>query len=202
MTNKLPKVGRRYKSIDKENSFFTVDWVGKIKVIGTWDEEKNFDVSFEDFWNNFEEIPEETNSKHETCKQCGYEYSSDPKIYAEERHICQSNSINLTAEGSPQEKLDRSLDCEVESEKPKSIWKDVSELPKKDFYFLSRCHRGEIIPVKSYITSGDSRQELFQITGGDISREYIKEFCTLTDFIKSFEELQERVSKLEERCLN
>lgn len=108
-------------------------------------------------------------------------------------------------EKKTQEELASAVDNIGEVSSEGSIWKPVSELPKdlegqiliqmKDgqsgyAYYDSVC--GKFI-VSQY------QRELPKLMEVTVVKENITNFCTLSDFIKDFEKLKERVKKLEQK---
>lgn len=76
-------------------------------------------------------------------------------------------------------------------EKPKSIWKDVSELPDQSHYIYLKWNDGEIIPAHYFCN------KYFRLQNGndvELDDSRIVKFCTLTDYINNTEE---RLKKLE-----
>lgn len=78
---------------------------------------------------------------------------------------------------------------------PKSIWKDVKELPEQNCHVIIQDYSDR------YSVFECAEKRLTNISTGIYAREdkIVKKFCTLTDFINAFEDLQERVRKLEEK---
>lgn len=79
-----------------------------------------------------------------------------------------------------------------------SIWKPVSELPKTcDSAFIKFTTASGIMPGYFY-AGGDTFYQNSNCRDEDeINKEYIKEFCLLSDLINDYEKLKERVKKLE-----
>jgi hypothetical protein len=82
-------------------------------------------------------------------------------------------------------------------EMPKSLWKDVSELPDHSLDVVLQTDEGEMVFARFHFYD-----QLFKHTSfaGDIptsySNTYIKRYCALTDFINAFEQLQRDVEEL------
>lgn len=82
----------------------------------------------------------------------------------------------------PEPKIDMKEEC-VE---PVSIWKDVSELPK--------ILEGDTVDSLIRDKNGNVARTIFYNQNGEIDHspsglEFEKEYCTLTDFVKSFEQM-------------
>ncbi len=111
---------------------------------------------------------------------------------------------------SEEEKLSRELfkctfgfDKETEEEKPKSIWRDVSELPDRSCNIFIKWIDGDILPAEFF-----SRRKVFKLSNNEeeleINDSRIKGFVLLTDLINDYEsekqkriELEQRINKLE-----
>ncbi len=142
------------------------------------------------------------------CAKCGKSFGegefaikgSNNKFYCSykcEEKKCPLCGIKFIPLGETTAKF-CSPDCEVESEKPKSIWKNISELPSAIYVQLivkfDKDDNGMCLIYDAY-EEGIFKGSNLLIE--EIKKESIQSWCTLTDFISYFEELQERVSKLE-----
>jgi len=87
----------------------------------------------------------------------------------------------------------------------KSIWKDVSELPKKSAHYIIRGINGDIVfgvfdsRVQKFLGFREQLDDSVNIS--EYPKENIKEYCQLTDYINNTENFQqevlERLKKLE-----
>lgn len=92
----------------------------------------------------------------------------------------------------PEPKIDMKEEC-VE---PVSIWKDVSELPK--------ILEGDTVDSLIRDKNGNVARTIFYNQNGEIDHspsglEFEKEYCTLTDFVKSFEQMQKDIEELKRK---
>ena len=93
---------------------------------------------------------------------------------------------------NPEPKTDIKEEC-VE---PVSIWKDVSELPK--------ILEGDTVDSLIRDKNGNVARTIFYNENGEIDYspsglEFEKEYCTLTDFINSFEQMQKDIEELKKK---
>lgn len=85
-----------------------------------------------------------------------------------------------------------------ESDKPKSIWKDVSELPE-DFEDGIIETYASLLNISGRYSIGQINKKGFYGFGGLTNEPDIKRFCFLADFINSFEQLQNKVEEMERK---
>lgn len=79
---------------------------------------------------------------------------------------------------------------------PVSIWKDVSELPK--------ILEGDTVDSLIRDKNGNVTRTIFYNQNGEIDHspsglEFEKEYCSLTDFVKSFEQMQKDIEELKRK---
>ena len=79
---------------------------------------------------------------------------------------------------------------------PVSIWKDVSEFPK--------ILEGDTVDSLIRDKNGNVTRTIFYNQNGEIDHspsglEFEKEYCTLTDFINSFEQMQKDIEELKRK---
>jgi hypothetical protein len=118
-------------------------------------------------WNTTE-IREEKESEEEKQNFCGISVVSGEPFWCKDHEHLDPNFKKL-------------------EEKPKSIWKDVRELPKESCSLILKDERG-------IYQSGNYLSGLFMTDGKKFNA---VKYTTTTDFINAFENLQERVRKLE-----
>lgn len=107
------------------------------------------------------------------------------------------------------EKLKKDFDFFEKSErKPKSIWKDIEKIDKKngllgiEHYLLRIKYNDYKSPNWCYRSLRgiyDVNKKCFIADEAQMHTGNLAEYCSLTDFINAFEDLQERVKKLEEK---
>lgn len=126
-------------------------------------------------------------------------YTETAEIKPEVLEALKAFTENVRAESfSTNSGVFNDLSRKLES-KPKSIWKDVSELPEKhelliSFELLVKYKDGKI-KLKKYLKKDFYSREF----GYDFEVTEIQSFCFLTDFIDSFEHLQNKVEEMERR---
>ena len=114
------------------------------------------------------------------------------------------NSLDGTLDGIVENAVKRCKKLE-----PKSIWKPISELPHKSQYIYVKTFTGEIDLVRFRHKYFDCKNQIDRpviestINGfiweiNKIERNFI-EYCTLNDFINHQENLEERITKLENK---
>lgn len=88
------------------------------------------------------------------------------------------------------------LSGELKSEKPKSIWKNVSELPDRMFSCFFKLKENNYIDMGTYeIWEHAEQKNIFRSKFyGIVKIDEVKEFCELTDYINNTED---RLKKLE-----
>lgn len=97
---------------------------------------------------------------------------------------------------------EKSVDT-VESLHEKSIWKDVSELPKqKDIYADIPCIVEDALGYHTYAVYSvnafwDLRNNFTKMERGYLSSRSLIKYCTLTDFINQQEQTAKKVAELE-----
>ena len=88
---------------------------------------------------------------------------------------------------------------EETKKKDKSIWKDVSELPDSSTYIFLKWNTDGEIFLADYLAKKHKIIHAFnQSLELEPNDARFKSFCTLTDFINSFEQLEGRVERIEE----
>lgn len=193
---KLPEVGREYRCKNLPNNcvYYTYKVhlierregdpgfrIQLITNIGNWLDR----VSPAKFWEEYEEIP--STNKQEKSLKIPYDENilqSTGDSFIDYKCSC-GNIIRLKI---PYQKS-------LEVDKAKSIWKNVGELPEQNCHVIIQDYSDR------YSIFECAEKRLTNILTGIYAREdkIVKKFCTLTDFINAFEDLQERVRKLEEK---
>ena len=194
---KLPEVGKKYRAnyenfdnmLEAEieyiskNKEVVISKLVNVRTKITVDENKIH--SMDKFIKYFEELPEDNIEEKLTGSVAGGGKSKIPQF--------------IIGDGK-KEKAQVWIDELVE--KPKSIWKDVSELQEKDYFqCLVRLKDGEVAFAHYCFYDDVDEGEFLELVlqndmneGQAIDMDSIKSYCTLTDYINNTEE---RLKKLE-----
>lgn len=215
----MPVVGQKYRQISSNITFeiIRID-NGRVRMKAQgWP----FVCKIEDFWHDTEELPpisktetteevntttnpvdlekEEVNEVERALEKAKEElkiqYPFGRKILSVEDYYrlktATQNLVNAL-ESKPEPKIDIKED-RVE---PVSIWKDVSELPKHDCKIYLKWNSG-------YIQEGNYECTMNGFSFGRGLVNYASDlldktigYCTLTDFINSFEQMQKDIEEL------
>ena len=215
MTNKMPVVGKRYvnKKTNKDYElFFTHKEAFYLK--NTKDDLASAETLVE-FWNRFEELPEDNLQEKKEISEveraleeleqamskslgkitCVNDVNKITFKLMDVRKAAQNLVNALEVEKNmpnPKPKIDMKEEC-VE---PVSIWKDVSELPK--------ILEGDTVDSLIRDKNGNVTRTIFYNQNGEIDHspsglEFEKEYCSLTDFVKSFEQMQKDIEELKRK---
>ena len=86
-------------------------------------------------------------------------------------------------------------------EKPKSIWKEATEFPEEagDYILSINCKEVSGKVLAHYYSIGEKKFATLHGRSCTVPLRDIEKYCHLTDFINAFEDIQERVKKLEEK---
>ena len=87
-----------------------------------------------------------------------------------------------------EKKPEPKIDMKEEYAEPVSIWKDVSELPKNKSNLFIRRKDGDFVPSRY------DEQAILRFSGNCV--EDIISWCYLTDFVNSFEQMQNDITEL------
>ncbi len=196
MTNKLPKIGVRYKHKDAPNIIVKVDAIGDGRIYF-----KDYaSIAAINFFTRYEEIPEEPLEKEVViCKVHGNktphystEYKNDGKeniivlcdLCLKGQPLVESN-IQEEAEKFKNEVRRALLDGlnDAKVNQSESIWKPVSELPNN---FLEQVLVRFKNSRNNRVRFAEYRKDKgFMTLEGGIIRDLpeIEEYCALTDFI-------------------
>jgi len=115
----------------------------------------------------------------------------EPKIDIKEEFIDAIERGNTEIEKELKESI-----WKEEYVEPVSIWKDVSELPK--------ILEGDTLDSLIRDKNGNVARTIFYNENGEIDHspsglEFKKEYCTITDFINSFEQMQKDIEELKRK---
>jgi hypothetical protein len=147
-----------------------------------------------------EEVNEVERALEELKREINYlenEGIIDFEAYLKLRTRSQNLVDALGAEKTVMSKPEPKIDMKEEHVEPVSIWKDVSEeIDNQSIIFVNKAGYARLAEYwndKVYFIEGDS---------GDVKAHYIdknyygKKYCTLTDFINSFESMQKDIEEL------
>lgn len=195
----MPKVGERYRNKHIKEPYsqellvvdLKLDKFGIIEVY-TFGEYCVDKICLEQFMLDWEKIDEGRAQIPPTNQQ-----EKSPKIPYDE-NILQSTGdsfIDYKCSCGNIIRLKIPYQKSLEVDKAKSIWKNVGELPEQNCHVIIQDYSDR------YSIFECAEKRLTNILTGIYAREdkIVKKFCTLTDFINAFEDLQERVRKLEEK---
>ena len=220
MTNKMPIVGKRYKhkyytnftiiiSNSINNEFFFTDYGWKIHI--------------SDFWNWFEELPEdnktpnpvdlekgEVNEVEKALEELKEEIKTTEKTI---ERVCKVGNwtpnllimkaqklVDALGAEKNMSKEEPKIDMKEERVKPVSIWKDVNEkIDNQSIIFVNKAgyaRLGEYWNDAIYFIEGDSGDVIVHLIDKNY---YGKKYCTLTDFVNSFEQMQKDIQELKRK---
>jgi predicted nuclease with TOPRIM domain len=173
MTNKLPVVGQTYNRIGGKSAIEIIA-IKDDEVIHWQASDKTSDnIPVCEFWNFFEELPEDISEKIKEVK----------KLRAE---LIKNYNSQQTEQ------------VQEEKEKPKSIWKDVSELPERKRNFLVRTAKfGDLFcwfdfALGNFIMKIDEEEIC-------VPTFEVQKYAPLTDFINAFEQMQKDIQELKNK---
>lgn len=224
MTNKLPEVGKRYRS-KLDNYIMLVSNVGEKFTdyryeLGGGTLSIQYTILTSEFCESFEEIPDQdlnrsNNTQLEEAKDdLKYhlqitEYYDKAIALDDIKEAAQnllnalddqkeSNNHQISKEAPAKACTDSGCDDNDKLSNKDSIWKDISELPNNKFGadFLAEWVNGD-----TELARYDNNNECFvdrcnRDTAFD--DEHLVRYCTLTDFINQQEQNTKRIEKLEE----
>jgi hypothetical protein len=216
----MPIVGKRYKhkyytnftiiiSNSINNEFFFTDYGWKIHI--------------SDFWNWFEELPEdnktpnpvdlekgEVNEVEKALEELKEEIKTTEKTI---ERVCKVGNwtpnllimkaqklVDALGAEKNMSKEEPKIDMKEERVKPVSIWKDVNEkIDNQSIIFVNKAgyaRLGEYWNDAIYFIEGDSGDVIVHLIDKNY---YGKKYCTLTDFVNSFEQMQKDIQELKRK---
>jgi hypothetical protein len=179
---KLPEVGKRYRDKETKEIMRVKGFTDQVHYSG---EMMSNCTNRKDFWEFFEELPEDSIGKTPDYVKFTVGNQFVPMGEEQKEWVC------LAGGGG--------------GSKSKSIWKDVSELPEGEFQILAKLDNGEIVyafssnkspihQISRWVPVRSSEPDLGSYESGNKYLNGVKEWCYLTDYINNTEE---RLKKLE-----
>lgn len=220
MTNKMPVVGKRYRSTRYDKPFFLSRIGQDREYLKPWFIAKHeslriietIEDNLENFWDYFEEFPEDNKTPNPVNLEKEEVNKVDEAMAELKAMIVPTNywAVNIDYENLKQaaqklidvlkaekdmSKEEPKIDIKEERVEPVSIWKDVSELPKVPTDCFVKTKPNTSLGVCFGVfqpTNTDNRMFLTE-EGRSISKEQTDKYCTLTDFVNSFEQMQKDI---------
>lgn len=166
---KLPEVGQSYKH---KNDYETIVKIAYVKPRITLEDGSSWDV--DEFFTYFEEIPEDN-------------IEEKPKL-EQNKYLTKDQAWNCWPDWKSSE--------ECEKDEPKSIWKDVSELPETTSHIIAKDCLGR------YSVFESNNKMILNLKDGQIvNQDIISKFCTLTDYINNTENFQKQMAEFKKEVL-
>lgn len=169
MTNKMPVVGKRYRATEA-NEFIP---------------NKNYIMRCDEIWSDRVILNKDKDGSHfsypiEDFFDCFEELPKD-NLHKE----------NETKEGAK-------IDMKEECVDPVSIWKNVSDLPKvpTDCFVKTKPNTSLGVCFGVFQSTNTDNRMFSTGEGRSISKEQTDKYCTLTDFVNAFDQMQKDIEEL------
>lgn len=189
----MPVVGQRYryKALKDDKGFLT--GLFKSEGIFTFDSGSILRFAPEHFWNMFEELSTYQRLKDHYKLHIRAQSLVNALEANRYNNTCTTPVVDLS-------KPEPKIDIKEERVEPVSIWKDVSELPNHYTEVLlkgnSSVARGYYYPSNGVFTILNEREDR---SVGVVTTKALQKYCTLTDFINSFEQMQKDIEELKKK---
>ena len=172
--SKLPEIGKRYKNKHNGKTYSAVTYLGSHPEISCrlcCENDLMSDLNYRPTNNNFDKDFEELPDQEPIEEHV-------KNLYTKEEHVKKSG---------------KSLHEE-------SIWKPISELPEVYCaYSILFKIGGEV--HNGHIYRNGSESPVVRSDNQDVELDIVDSFCSLTDFIKHQESLEQRITDLEKRLI-
>lgn len=203
MTDKMPKVGERYKSLVDGKE------IQIIKVEGEKKSEEEEGIHYEIDGEHFSVYGDKTYKDGILIEEKSKSFQNAENCYC--NRLEEGLGCNPCLTKYINNNLSTITEINMLEEKPKSIWKDVSELPEKDCQVIVKTKKGEVsiadfvhYPHKNFYSinyiyyygdeRSNSRTELTEKSIYDV-----ESFTYTGDFINHIDSLEQRINQLEKK---